>query len=318
MKDLISIIVPVYNVEQYLDKCVQSIVDQTYTNLEIILIDDGSPDNCPKMCDEWAEKDSRIKVIHKKNSGVSSARNIGLKKFTGDWLMFIDADDYIETNTIFELIELTRNFKCEIIKFSGQQLNSDYTHKLNFVERVKQGVVSNSYYIKYLLTNMACAVWGNLYRKDIVENVFFDETMANKEDMLFLIQVASKSKEIYVSYERYYNYVMHDNSSSSVSYEKTLDYLVMLKELDKIFSNTNEYNKEILACKITSHYIIAKRLWQLGIKDENYKQSICFLRKNMFHVINPFFKIKKIRLKVIFVCYFKWIVEILNIKNQEI
>lgn len=86
--ELISIIVPVYKVEKYLDKCVESIVEQTYKNLEIILVDDGSPDNCPAMCDRWAEKDSRIKVIHKENGGLSSARNAGLDACTGEYIYF--------------------------------------------------------------------------------------------------------------------------------------------------------------------------------------------------------------------------------------
>lgn len=98
--ELISIIVPVYKVEKYLDKCVESIVEQTYKNLEIILVDDGSPDNCPAMCDEWAKKDSRIKVIHKKNGGLSSARNAGLDGCTGDYIYFLDSDDYIADNCI--------------------------------------------------------------------------------------------------------------------------------------------------------------------------------------------------------------------------
>ena len=93
MNDLISIIVPVYNVEKYLDECICSLVNQTYTNLEIILIDDGSPDNCPAMCDAWAEKDSRIRVIHKKNGGLSDARNVALEVATGEFLRFVDSDD---------------------------------------------------------------------------------------------------------------------------------------------------------------------------------------------------------------------------------
>ncbi|MCH5320896.1 MAG: glycosyltransferase, partial [Eubacterium sp.] len=92
----VSIIVPVYNVEKYLNRCVESIVKQTYTNLEIILVDDGSPDNCPAMCDAWAERDSRIKVIHKENGGVSSARNIGIDNADGDYISFVDSDDYVE------------------------------------------------------------------------------------------------------------------------------------------------------------------------------------------------------------------------------
>jgi len=91
--ELISVIVPIYKVEEYLDRCVRSIAEQTYTNLEIILVDDGSPDGCPAMCDRWAEKDSRIKVIHKENGGLSDARNAGLRIAMGEYISFIDSDD---------------------------------------------------------------------------------------------------------------------------------------------------------------------------------------------------------------------------------
>ena len=98
--DKISVIVPVYNVEKYLDKCVESIVNQTYKNLEIILVDDGSTDSCPEICDEWAKKDNRIKVIHKPNGGLSSARNAGMDSMTGSYIQFVDSDDYIKSNMI--------------------------------------------------------------------------------------------------------------------------------------------------------------------------------------------------------------------------
>ena len=97
-EQLISVIVAVYNVEKYLDKCVESIVNQTYHELEIILVDDGSKDNSGKICDEWAEKDSRIHVIHKQNGGLSDARNYGLKASNGEWICFVDGDDYISLN----------------------------------------------------------------------------------------------------------------------------------------------------------------------------------------------------------------------------
>ena len=100
MEKKVSVIIPVYNVEKYLEECIQSVLKQTYKNLEIILVDDGSPDNCPKMCDEWAKKDSRIKVIHKQNGGASSSRNTGLDVMTGDFMCFIDSDDFIAKNYI--------------------------------------------------------------------------------------------------------------------------------------------------------------------------------------------------------------------------
>ena len=99
-QDLVTIVVPIYNVEKYLNRCLNSIVNQTYTNLEIILVDDGSPDNCPAMCDEWAKKDSRIKVIHKKNAGLGMARNTGIEHATGEYICFFDSDDYIALDLV--------------------------------------------------------------------------------------------------------------------------------------------------------------------------------------------------------------------------
>ena len=112
--DLISVIVPVYKVEKYLDKCVQSIVNQTCKNLEIILVDDGSPDNCGAMCEAWAEKDSRIKVIHKENGGLSDARNAGLAVATGDWVAFVDSDDWVAEEMFARLLNAAKNHQADI------------------------------------------------------------------------------------------------------------------------------------------------------------------------------------------------------------
>ena len=109
MKELISIIVPIYNVEKYIHKCIESIINQTYKNLEIILVDDGSPDNCGNICEEYAKNDSRIKVIHKENNGLSSARNAGLEICKGDYIGFVDSDDYIELNMYEVLINALKN-----------------------------------------------------------------------------------------------------------------------------------------------------------------------------------------------------------------
>ena len=125
--DLISIIVPVYKVEKYIDECIKSIINQTYTNLEIILIDDGSPDNCGKICDEYAKNDKRIKVIHQKNMGQSVARNVGLEYAKGDYIGFVDSDDYIKNN-MFEvlhnnLVSYNADISiCNIIKVKNNKL----------------------------------------------------------------------------------------------------------------------------------------------------------------------------------------------------
>ena len=112
-KDLISVIIPVYKVEKFLDRCIESVVNQTYKNLEIILVDDGSPDKCGEMCDEWAKKDDRIEVIHKPNGGLSDARNIGIDKCKGDFIMFVDSDDYLDLEICSKLHKILKEFNAD-------------------------------------------------------------------------------------------------------------------------------------------------------------------------------------------------------------
>ena len=121
--DLVSVVVPIYNVEKYLDRCVSSIVGQTYRNLEIILVDDGSPDQCPMMCEEWARKDDRIKVIHKTNAGLGMARNTGIEHATGDYICFFDSDDYIAPYTIEKACDLARDSAAQIVLFGMQTVD---------------------------------------------------------------------------------------------------------------------------------------------------------------------------------------------------
>ena len=124
-KDLISIIVPVYKVEPYLDRCIQSIVNQTYKNLEIILVDDGSPDNCPVMCDTWAQRDTRIKVIYKKNSGLADARNMGLEVAKGTYLTFVDSDDYVDERFVECLYAQIQESDAQISCVDLQKFNDE-------------------------------------------------------------------------------------------------------------------------------------------------------------------------------------------------
>lgn len=132
-KGLVTVIVPVYKTEKYLDRCVESIVNQTYQNLEIILVDDGSPDNCPQMCDAWAQKDPRIRVIHKTNEGQGIARNAGLKQTNGEYVYFVDSDDYIALDTIEKAYGLAVQEKAEIVIFGFYNVNAEGTVCSSFV-----------------------------------------------------------------------------------------------------------------------------------------------------------------------------------------
>ena len=177
---LISVIVPVYNVEAYLDKCISSIVNQTYSNLEIILIDDGSPDNCPAMCDAWAEKDHRIKVIHKENGGVSAARNTGIEGASGEWILFVDSDDVISANMVQALLnECTgsnRLVVSSVKRFSSHIIPPSET----FI-----GVRSCGKNLAAVRGGLYS--WGALYNRALVNklNLFFDTSLRNIEDVVW-------------------------------------------------------------------------------------------------------------------------------------
>lgn len=160
----ISVIVPVYKVEDYLDRCVESILSQTFTDFELILVDDGSPDNCPAMCDSWAKKDSRIKVIHKENGGLSDARNVGFEASCGEWISFVDSDDYIHPAMLQALYDAVQKFKvkvsiCGFKRTQGESLeeNPDLTANLWSAEDL------------YMQRNVnATVAWGKLYHCSVV------------------------------------------------------------------------------------------------------------------------------------------------------
>lgn len=133
MEQLVTVVIPVYGVEKYLDRCVNSVVGQTYSNLEILLIDDGSPDRCPEMCEEWARKDPRIRVIHKENAGLGMARNTGIEQATGDYICFFDSDDYIHNDTIENALGLALAQNAQIVVFGSQDVDADGKIMATFV-----------------------------------------------------------------------------------------------------------------------------------------------------------------------------------------
>ena len=166
MNELISIIVPVYKVEPYLNKCVDSIINQTYKNIEIILVDDGSPDNCGKICDDYTKKDSRIKVIHKKNGGLSDARNYGIEASIGDYIMFVDSDDYISANMCEILLKTAKKYNADIINCNFEEVFSNAESRINRQAVNKnEEVFSNLDMLKTFFFNYtfdANVVWNKL------------------------------------------------------------------------------------------------------------------------------------------------------------
>ena len=215
---LISVIVPIYKVEAYLNKCVQSIVDQTYADLEIILVDDGSPDTCPQMCDDWAAKDSRVKVVHKENGGLSDARNAGLSVATGEYISFIDSDDWIEPDflqTLFDTMEQTgadiADCATRLVDEDGKELsvrgvNEDET--LDTVPALVRLVKEDRVYQ---------TVWNKLYRRTVIGDIRFEKGKYNEDDY-FTYQVFDRAEKITVVARPMYNYLQRGGSIMGVGY----------------------------------------------------------------------------------------------------
>ena len=231
----ISVIVPVYKTEGLLDRCVESIVGQTYKNLEIILVDDGSPDNCPAMCDEWAEKDSRIRVIHKENGGVSSARNAALDIATGDYIGFVDSDDWIEPEMYSSLIQkISESGKnIALCSYYAVEISGERYECRCVVD--KEVLDKDDYFRFIVLGGDGGYVWNRLYDADILKEVRFDEDIWYSEDLLFNFKTAQKSNGAAILDKIEYNYVqkrikeqawvMNDHSFDSMTaFEIMLSY----------------------------------------------------------------------------------------------
>lgn len=203
----ISVIVPVYKTEGLLDRCVESIVGQTYKNLEIILVDDGSPDNCPAMCDGWAEKDSRIRVIHKENGGVSSARNAALDIATGDYIGFVDSDDWIEPEMYSSLIQkISESGKnIALCSYYAVEISGERYECRCVVD--KEVLDKDDYFRFIVLGGDGGYIWNRLYDADILKEVRFDEDIWYSEDLLFNFKTAQKSNGAAVLDKAEYNYV---------------------------------------------------------------------------------------------------------------
>lgn len=249
----ISIIVPVYKVEEDLDRCVQSIVDQTYKNLEILLIDDGSPDNCPAMCDEWAKKDKRIKVIHKENGGVSSVRNLGLELATGEYIGFVDSDDYIDATMYEKLYNKIQEDKsdfvaCGFIKVFEdgrqqiiQEINWKNVNAINFIEYLTSANATISKN-KKTTTNIMGSIWRMLFKKEIISSVKFRK-MKIAEDMMFLLDV-TKNEKLKISYLDEYLYYYIERSVSAINHISRGSIESRIKMAEVFLGNYSDRLKE--------------------------------------------------------------------------
>ena len=235
---MISVIIPVFGVEAYLPDCIDSIVNQTYSNLEIILIDDESPDQCGRICDEYAEKDSRIRVIHQKNGGAASARNAGLRIATGEYLAFVDSDDYLEPDAYAFMLGKMTEAGADVIQCSFRDV---YRGKIeDRIMLAQPKVFTAEEYLRRYTEDWTCGLlWDKLYKRRLFDDVFFEE--GHKiDDEFFTYQGIMRAGLILHRPEVVYNYRQR---ASAVTQRKDVKQQIILDKLDYL----EKRRKKILA-----------------------------------------------------------------------
>ncbi|MGN0527793.1 MAG: glycosyltransferase family 2 protein [Eubacterium sp.] len=286
---LFSIIVPVYNVEKYLNQCVESIVNQTYSNFEIILVDDNSPDNCPALCDEWAEKDSRIKVIHKANGGASSARNAGIDASTGDYILFVDSDDFYNSNdTLMVLKDKIENTKSDIVVFGCTDWNmiTDKTviSRTGYdLDLINQGDKDKTFH--YLLSQKMLPGGPTIFctsRRVIEDNQIRFKEGIQDEDYDYVLSAFMYSSSIFAVDNPFYTYRYGRNNSVTASASiKMIDGIAYtIEKWSEICEkcNNEQLKKDLLnyiAFVFSTGYVVAGRMKN----KEEKKRAFSILKK---------------------------------------
>lgn len=251
----VSIVVPVYNVEKYLDRCLKSLVNQTLENIEIILVDDGSSDNSPVMCDLWRKKDSRIKVIHKENGGLSSARNAGIKIASGRYIGFVDSDDDVE-------LDMYEKMYIKAEKYTVDFVMSDYVREINDEDKYNKSLnIDAGYYDKNKIVNdifpdlimgrnidygPLLSVWHCIYKRNFLlhNNITFNEKVKWSEDNLFSAIVGYRAESFYYMKNQFLYHYYKNPGTITTGYRKGAweVYKLMNSCLYDYFDNEKEYD----------------------------------------------------------------------------
>lgn len=268
---LVSVVVPVYNVEQYLDQCVQSICDQSYDNLEIILVDDGSTDSSGKMCDQWGSRDGRIKVIHKSNGGLSDARNVGIKSARGEYLCFIDSDDLVTEDLISHLYQIMNEYSAGIGACGIAHLydSRELTIKPDWQVRLltaDEAICEMLYQTSFLVP-----AWGKLYKRECFENIRFPVGMRFEDVAIMgdLFDVAGK-----IAFSSKQGYIYRHRANSITTSKFSPNDLDIVKIADKYLRRYEEPKSKLQRAAVAFTVTSYLRVCLNAPDDEKYRNVV--------------------------------------------
>lgn len=310
----ISIIIPIYMVEKYLKRCIDSVTNQTYRNLEIILVNDGSKDNCEKICDEYKQVDHRIKVIHKENGGLSDARNAGLEIASGDYICFVDSDDVINCNYIKILYKnmIDNNAdisECNFKRFNDdkqlEEINNIQNNKINkdIVTLTSDKMLEDRFYNKKYVVQ-STVVWNKMYKKELYDKIRFPKGKLHEDEFTTYKIVNNANNIVITSDELYYYRQNQEGIMKSNFNEKRLVALEAIKQSKEFFKRQgkiNIYNKVNIRYndKLINNYCLTKKYIENSeeiqkkiLKEirENYKtiNEINFTMRMLYKFVNSF------------------------------
>lgn len=265
--NLFSIIVPVYNSEKYLSDCIISLIEQTYKNIEIILVNDGSNDSSDLVCKMFKDKDNRIKYIKKTNGGVSSARNTGLNEAKGDYIMFVDSDDLLKNDCVEILNDYFISYNLDIIKFSYTKFLNNYKKEYKYTCTTNQVLHNDNYkntIFPYVFkTNDLCNICNAAFKKETINELNFDENILVGEDFLFMINALIKSNSIMFINESLYFYRLNfESATQQYDFEKNVkkytSEVTAFRLINKLLNDNNysiDLKNNTKYNDATSHYL---------------------------------------------------------------
>lgn len=278
----LSIIIPVYRVESTLDRCLESVTGQTFTDMEIILVDDGSPDRCPQLCDDWAHRDHRIYVIHKKNGGLSDARNAGLDVARGELITFVDSDDFLDTNTYAQTVPMAEH--SDIVEFPVYRFwGASWQNRLNMPDKTYNDM--QDYWLQGKAYEHTYA-WNKIYKRELFDGTRFPKGKVF-EDVATLPLLLQKAKSVTTTSSGLYYYCQNENGITATAKGTELEMLLEahLRVIDK-WCDPNYYlhvlNIQMDVCELTGHApTLTYRLVNPLVKSLTTKQRTKALTQNI-------------------------------------
>lgn len=299
VEPLISVIVPIYKVEKYLRKCIDSILAQDYKNLEILLVDDGSPDNCPKICDEYAQMDTRIKVIHKPNGGVSDARNVGLNVMRGEYVAFVDADDYVDINYIRVMYELVVRYgtKMSILPMITEREDghsySMFKHKMQEGRLTSEQALEDILYQIHFENNVFC----KLYHRSLFSKIWYPKNKVYAEDLATIYKLLDLCLEGIAGSCEYvpYHYVQHYSSAMNSAFSREKMYLIEVaqKILDFVSQKYPAIRQAAIRRYVYSNFHLLNRAYMYP----EYQNEVKQMKQNILLYRNSILKNPKVERK---------------------